>query len=247
MSNGTWRDSLIFSSSYSGLKVQVTSATQVTVTASELMMKSTTGAYLATSVSVTGTITASGANGLDTGSEASNTWYYVWVIYNDSTIALLLSTSSTAPTMPSGYTYKVRVGAIRNDGSSNLYRTIQYGNDAQYVNGTNPASIIAIDSGITADTSSPQAVLGIINFVPSTASRIRGCIFASNSRSGCAPNSSYGAYSSTTNPPPVSIYANGAGISQNSCFDFILESSSIYWFSNGSNNFISVLGWQDNL
>ncbi len=71
---------------------------------------------------LTASITASGANGLDTGSEASNTWYYVWVIYNPTTdtYAALLSLSSTAPTMPSGYTKRRRVGVVRNDGSSNF-------------------------------------------------------------------------------------------------------------------------------
>lgn len=65
-------------------------------------------------------ITASGANGLDTGAEAANTWYYLWVIFNRSQVSLLLSVSSTAPTMPSGYTYKALIGAVRNDAGSNF-------------------------------------------------------------------------------------------------------------------------------
>lgn len=75
---------------------------------------------------VTGTLTAaitsSGANGLDTGTEAPSTWYYVYAIYNPSTktMASLLSTSASSPTMPSGYTYKRRVGAVRNTSGSNF-------------------------------------------------------------------------------------------------------------------------------
>lgn len=67
-------------------------------------------------------ITASGANGLDTGSEAANTWYSVWVIWNPTTQAAagLLSASMTSPTLPGGYTKKRRVGVIRNDASSNF-------------------------------------------------------------------------------------------------------------------------------
>lgn len=65
-----------------------------------------------------------GANGLDTGSLANSTWYYVWVIANSSTnaTAALLSTSSTSPTMPSGYDRRRRVGALKTNGSAALYR-----------------------------------------------------------------------------------------------------------------------------
>src|SRR3972149_2422301 len=51
-------------------------------------------------VNVSADITASGAGGLDTGAEAANTWYYVFVIANDSGTSTngLLSTSSAAPT-----------------------------------------------------------------------------------------------------------------------------------------------------
>jgi hypothetical protein len=61
---------------------------------------------------------------LDTGSEASNTWYYVWVMYNPSTQNTIVrfSASSTSPTLPSGYTKKRRIGSVRNSPSSNFLR-----------------------------------------------------------------------------------------------------------------------------
>lgn len=76
----------------------------------------------AAATNLTVSLATSGANGLDTGTEASNTWYYVWLIRNTSgTVAGLFSTSSTSPTMPSGYTQKARLPfAVRNDGSSNI-------------------------------------------------------------------------------------------------------------------------------
>jgi len=75
-----------------------------------------------TSSTITVDITQSGANGLDAGSEASWTWYYIYVIYNPTTTtyAGLLSTSSSSPTMPSGYTKKRRIGVVINNGSSNF-------------------------------------------------------------------------------------------------------------------------------
>jgi hypothetical protein len=82
---------------------------------------------------VTADITASGANGLDTGAEASNTWYYGYVIYNPTTgtKAALLSTSSSAPTMPSGYTKKRRIGSVITDASGHIRAVTQRGDRFQ--------------------------------------------------------------------------------------------------------------------
>jgi hypothetical protein len=79
---------------------------------------------------VTVDITVNGAGGLDaTSSEQASTWYYVYVI-SDSTsgsVAGLLSESSTTPILPSGYDLYRRVGAVRNNSSSNLLRFKQWG------------------------------------------------------------------------------------------------------------------------
>lgn len=83
--------------------------------------------FKATTVNLTADIAASGANGLDIGSEAADTWYYLWVIYNGTTVASLISASSTAPTMPTGYTFKGLVGAVRNNASSNFLGMKQVG------------------------------------------------------------------------------------------------------------------------
>jgi hypothetical protein len=70
-----------------------------------------------------------GANALDTGTVAASTFYFIYIIYNPATntVAGLASLSSTAPTLPSGYTHYMRVGAMQTDGSSNLRRTYQKG------------------------------------------------------------------------------------------------------------------------
>jgi hypothetical protein len=92
------------------------------------------GGVLTTSVNLTLDITVSGVGGLDTGSEAANTWYYIWLIYNPTTSTLsgVLSTSALSPSMPAGYEFKRIVGAVRNNASSNFYlfrqvdRTVMY-------------------------------------------------------------------------------------------------------------------------
>lgn len=110
-----------------------TPASKVDASASELVVKNGDGqAVLLSAVSVTADIAVAGANGLDTGAEAANTWYYLWVIHNGATAAALLSLSATAPTMPAGYTHKALVSAVRNDGSSNFLVFLQKGNVWQY-------------------------------------------------------------------------------------------------------------------
>lgn len=101
-----------------------TPASKIDVAVEEIALKSAVGsALLATAFAVTADITVGGANGLDTGAAANNTWYYIWVISNGATAASLLSTSSTAPTLPVGYTYKALIGAV--------YRTTAFRNFTQ--------------------------------------------------------------------------------------------------------------------
>lgn len=61
------------------------------------------------------------AGGLDTGTVAVNTRYYVWLIQRTDTGVedVLISTSSSAPTMPTNYDKKVLIGVGETDGSAN--------------------------------------------------------------------------------------------------------------------------------
>ena len=80
--------------------------------------------------SITADLSTSGFNGLDTGSEASDTGYYMYVICKDEGLlpGLLFSTSNINPTMPSGYTYRSQpVWFVANDGSSNILEFKQQG------------------------------------------------------------------------------------------------------------------------
>lgn len=79
---------------------------------------------------LTANIAVSGAaNGLDTGAEAADTWYALYVIDGPSVSpASLLSTSFTSPTLPANYTVFRRVGAMLNNGTSNFVQGWQSGN-----------------------------------------------------------------------------------------------------------------------
>lgn len=82
------------------------------------------GVLMTLSASLTKRLDASwavgtGNGGLDTGSIA-NTTYHVWLIqHGDSQVVdALFSTSASAPTMPSGYTRKRRIGSIMRIGGA---------------------------------------------------------------------------------------------------------------------------------
>ena len=103
-----------------------TATTQLRVTADEVMVFTTgNSGILLSSVDVTADITVSGANGLDTGAEAGSTWYHLWVIYNGSSTDALLSTSTTAPSLPGGYTHRGYAGAVYNDSSNDFQEVAQ--------------------------------------------------------------------------------------------------------------------------
>lgn len=69
-----------------------------------------------------------GAGGLDTGTVAADTIYFIWAIAKaaDGVADVLLSTSSTAPTMPSGFDLKVLIDRIKTNSSSQIINNAFY-------------------------------------------------------------------------------------------------------------------------
>lgn len=223
----------------------------IAVSYDEIVLEDGSNAYVtARSGNLTINTAGSGANGLDTGSLAANTWYSVWVIRKpDGTTAGLISLSATAPTMPSGYTYKSRVSWIRTDGSGNKYPLSfkQYGRRCQYVvsAGSNVLNspIMASGTAGTVSATPTWAAVAVGNYVPQTAARILGTISPNNVSNWilAAPNNSYGGYS-TTNPAPCQAYYTASPM-----FDFGIESSNIYLASANASATLTCFGWEDNL
>ena len=73
-------------------------------------------------------------NDLDAGNLVANTWYYIWAIYNGTTIAGLASTSRTAPTMPGNYTnaHTRIIGVAKTDANAHFIVFVQQGNHFVY-------------------------------------------------------------------------------------------------------------------
>lgn len=91
-----------------------------------------------------------GANGLASGTLAANTWYHVFAIMkDDGTVACFASTSIT-PTLPTGYTYKRRLGSVKTDASSRFRAFKQYGDVFRWVAPTQHAT----SSQVTTSTAS---------------------------------------------------------------------------------------------
>lgn len=244
---GTFKNLLISNSS-------VTPYSTINISADAVMLSNGAGQYfVATNVSVNPNINNSGANGLDTSTVGSSTWYYAWVIYNGSTLAGLWSLSSTAPTMPSGYTFRARVGAMYVNNASQLMQTTQRGRSAQYIvsPSANTTKLPVMSSGpigTYSATAPVYAAIPISTFVPPTAGRIYLC--ASNVYNGgtggafyLAPNANYAGYDSTNAPPASCTITTGAVIS---AIEFVIESTNVYWVATVTAGLL-CLGWEDNL
>jgi len=114
--------------SYKGLVITTPADNQsVTVTADKVVVSNNQDvSVVLSSVSLTVNLDTSGANGLDNGSLAANTGYFLYVIYNGPVTAGLASTSATAPVMPSGYTYKALVGWCTTDNTSSPFNVEEF-------------------------------------------------------------------------------------------------------------------------
>lgn len=233
----------------------------VTVTVDEIVVENSSNAYTTLrSVSLTIAGTTTGANALDTGTIATSTWYSVWIIYNGTTVAGLLSTSATSPTLPSGYTHKARIGWIRTDGTANKHPLAfkQYGRRVKYVvtAGSNVTGLPQMSSGLIGNPVTPTwSAVSVSSFVPSSAASIS--ILAYTSGSGAygivAPNNSYGGFNgssvnSATNPPPLIATSSAGSIYGAPNSELALESTNIYAASSGGGGmYIHCSGWEDNL
>lgn len=122
----------------------------LTVTADDVVVKDAAGnAYAVGAVNkVLNPSAAGAANAFDTGAPASGNWYYVWVIWDGTTVAVLGSASATAPTLPANYTHKALVGEWYYETTTNPRGKIGYGERKRFdFTGTGglPASDVTVD------------------------------------------------------------------------------------------------------
>lgn len=237
---------------FSNLSLSTTgSSATITATADEVLTTNGSGAYhKASSVSLSISGASAGANGLDTGTIAASTWYYVFVIWNSgtNTTAGLISLSATAPTLPAGYAYFARIGAILTDGTANKYplAITQKGNSVDYkvVVGSNTTTFPLLGAGVSGDPSIPTYVaVAVSGGAPPTAGKIGIFMHVSNSHAICSPSNATGNSNSTTNPPYMLLNSSACEAMERR---INLQSSSVYW-AGDANSWLRCSGWEDNL
>ena len=214
-------------SGYKNLAIDYVSASTATVTADEVCLQNSDGFIKRfTSLSETVDITKSGANGLDTGSEAVSTWYHIWAIgKEDGTLDCLLSLSATAPTMPAGYTYKLYLGAVRNTSGGNFYDFHQRDNrstvtETLVMDGGGAPLLTAVDlSGCVPATAKKGIVLvegaisgdGLRVYIASKNSGARGQVYLYNAVSGSQYTGVAGQITQLILEPQTLYYAISGG------------------------------------
>lgn len=218
----------VIPSAFSGLKITANNLS-VTISSNYVSLFNGTTFYTAAAPSITISANTIGANGLDTGSLATN-WYSVWIIYNPTTttVAGLLSLSATAPTLPSGYTFQARVGWVRAASGSALVATYQYGNSASY---KSPVNLSSSGGAISTATSAPT-----------TAGFVSGTIYQSGGSSNVALYAPDGSTTITSvNSGNTAIFSSYAQ------FNVAIPTQIISWSIPGGSGTLYVDGWTDNL
>ncbi len=111
-------------------------------------------------------VAGTGNGGIDTGSVATSTWYHVFLISTASGVVdVLFSLSATAPTMPSSYTLKRRIGAMKTDGSSHWTAFSQDGNEFLWLVAVNNYSATPGGTASTAYTITVPTGVKVIGLI----------------------------------------------------------------------------------
>jgi hypothetical protein len=149
-----------------GLELARASTTTLTV-ASGRARNSTNQNDIILSSSLTLDAATNGANGLDTGSLANSTFYFVFVIGSSQNLAkpaTLLSTSATAPILPYNYDVFLRIGCALTNGSAQFLAMRVYGNGTM-----REYRYDALITELSAQGSATFAAVDMASSVPSTA------------------------------------------------------------------------------
>jgi len=126
------------------------------------------------------TVDVSVAESVEKGGEAPNTWYHVWGIFDETNTETFLSVS-LSPVLPSGYTYKGYLGAVRNDNTSNFIPFTQTDKEVLY------DTVQTIQNGGMSTGS--WTGIDVTTHFPTTARKITCVLSSNNAIIGLSPNS----------------------------------------------------------
>ncbi len=212
----------------------------------------------------TGTGGTSTAGGMDGTGPGNNTFTYMYAIYNGTTWSAVGSVTppATGPVMPAGYTSLCYMGAMKTNGSGNLYGTRILGPEARYVNGgANLTALPVIANGTIGTTCggatpnfASQTIVGSTGagiWVPSTA--VAADVIVSSqftsadtalvavAPSGPTVFGQFTTGTANTNPPPLYTLST----SPNQLGRILLESTAIWACSSAASGAVFSYGWKD--
>lgn len=133
--------------------------------------------------------------GLDAGSKAASTTYHVWLIRRPDTgvVDALFSTSATSPTMPTNYTQKRRIGAVRTDGSGNILAFSQVGDQFLWRNVNTDVNVTNFGTTATNFTLTVPTGVKVIALINTTFSKdssaVAGYLYSPDSNDETATTS----------------------------------------------------------
>jgi hypothetical protein len=186
----------------------------------------------------------SGNGALDTGTAlAANTWYHVFLIERPDTlvVGVLISTSATAPTLPTNYTRKRRIGSIKTDASAHILAFTQLGDDFLWTVPVTDANNISASTTVSLLTLSLPAGIKTVGYFTADFAPAAGNAVVFQS-----PDQPLGGYFVPAGN--ASLYGPG-GIA--GCGDFKIRtntSSQISYVASASVTglYIVTKGWTDN-
>ena len=203
--------------------------------------------YMALSSALTKSIASnwtvgSGNGGLDTGTVAASTSYYVYLIERTDTsvVDVLFSASATSPTMPTNYTKKRRIWMVRTDGSSHVLPFTQYGDVCQLV-----TPLAGYSS--TIGTNYTYVTLPV---PPGAMARVRGAAYSTSAAINFLIVGGAESGSTVPNTPTGNVTGTTAGSGQAQGFDMTVQTDSSSRIiatasTSGSNLNMVVSGWTD--
>jgi len=114
----------------------------------------------------------SGVGGLDTGVEASDTWYYIWAVSSGGVPNFCLSTSSTAPNaaVTGTYPYIALLGAVRNNAAGNFQPMVQKNHRVAC---NTPTAIVDAQAAVVGTAVDLGGVAGSATLSPPTAKNVK--------------------------------------------------------------------------
>lgn len=193
---------------------------------------------------VNGTVTLNfstvGVNGLDTGVQAASTMYFIYLIGNGTVVNSLASLSSTAPTLPGGYSYKCRVGSLRTNAATQLYSFFQAGRTISITQSL--AGIADFQSNAITGTCVSNFVATVFTGIPTTAIFANGYIQGVNSTAiGVGRAAGAAGLVSVFFFPPT-------GTNLTLFFQASLTTArTIFWCNSDVGNTLTVNGWMDSV